>query len=262
MFNNSRQYNMKIFILLVLSMIIIIGTISSQNANKNWAIGLGTGASFNVNNVERNSMLNVHVSHYLNPSIDFLVGSNLTFNGDQWFGPKGPNGESFFGDGVDEVNNFFNLRYKFNNGYLFDINMPVHPFLIGGVGYNWNGSTSSFNIDGGVGFRFSINKRLSVLFTGTYIKKISGMDMTDDLWLVSGVMEIAIGKKDKDYDGDGVMDKYDDCPNTPAGVSVDSNGCRNDRDGDGILNKYDNCPDEAGLAKFNGCPDRDGGWNS
>ena len=36
-----------------------------------------------------------------------------------------------------------------------------------------------------------------------------------------------------DADGDGVQDSKDDCDLTPAGVTVDENGCEIDTDGDG-----------------------------
>ncbi len=46
---------------------------------------------------------------------------------------------------------------------------------------------------------------------------------------------------DKDSDGDGVGDSKDQCPNTPAGVSVDSKGCPTDMDGDGVADYLDAC---------------------
>jgi hypothetical protein len=65
-----------------------------------------------------------------------------------------------------------------------------------------------------------------------------------------------------DRDGDGVLDKEDNCPNRPA----TDNGCPvrppadpaprdpapADRDGDGIPNNQDNCPNRPGTD--NGCP--------
>jgi OOP family OmpA-OmpF porin len=46
-----------------------------------------------------------------------------------------------------------------------------------------------------------------------------------------------------DTDGDGVPDYKDQCPGTPAGVKVDMNGCALDTDGDGVPDYKDKCPD-------------------
>lgn len=65
-----------------------------------------------------------------------------------------------------------------------------------------------------------------------------------------------LGKK-KDADNDGVSDKSDKCPGTPASVAVDANGCPLDRDGDGIADYMDDCADVKGIASLKGCPDKD-----
>ena len=59
-----------------------------------------------------------------------------------------------------------------------------------------------------------------------------------------------------DRDGDGVSDALDNCPGTPAGVSVDRNGCPPDSDRDGVADYLDKCPrTPAGVAvDKNGCP--------
>jgi OOP family OmpA-OmpF porin len=44
-----------------------------------------------------------------------------------------------------------------------------------------------------------------------------------------------------DTDNDGVPDSSDDCPNTPAGVAVDSSGCIPDSDSDGVADNRDKC---------------------
>jgi OOP family OmpA-OmpF porin len=61
--------------------------------------------------------------------------------------------------------------------------------------------------------------------------------------------------KPLDSDGDGVYDNLDRCPNTPAGVNVDAQGCPLDTDGDGVYDCFDECPDTPGGAKVNeqGC---------
>lgn len=45
-----------------------------------------------------------------------------------------------------------------------------------------------------------------------------------------------------DSDGDGVTDDRDRCPDTPAGVKVDAQGCPLDTDGDGVYDYLDKCP--------------------
>ena len=66
-----------------------------------------------------------------------------------------------------------------------------------------------------------------------------------------------LGNK-KDADNDGVTDRNDMCPDTPAGVAVDAKGCPLDRDNDGVADYLDACPDVAGIASLKGCPDSDG----
>lgn len=61
--------------------------------------------------------------------------------------------------------------------------------------------------------------------------------------------------KVSDTDGDGVRDDLDKCPNTPAGVKVDSAGCPLDTDNDGVYDYLDKCPDTPSGVKVdaNGC---------
>jgi len=66
-----------------------------------------------------------------------------------------------------------------------------------------------------------------------------------------------------DTDRDGVPDTLDKCPNTPAGVSVGTDGCPLDADNDGVADYLDKCPNTpAGAAVgTDGCPldsDNDG----
>ena len=47
---------------------------------------------------------------------------------------------------------------------------------------------------------------------------------------------------EKDSDNDGVPDSRDKCPGTPAGVTVDKDGCPLDSDRDGVPDYLDKCP--------------------
>lgn len=66
---------------------------------------------------------------------------------------------------------------------------------------------------------------------------------------------------DKDSDNDGVVDRMDKCPTTPAGYKVDAVGCALDTDKDGVPNSVDSCPTTPMGAKVDsyGCAlDSDG----
>ena len=66
-------------------------------------------------------------------------------------------------------------------------------------------------------------------------------------------------KKAKDLDGDGVLDKNDECPEIAG--PVENKGCPwKDTDADTVLDKDDKCPTVAGPIENNGCPweDTDG----
>ena len=57
----------------------------------------------------------------------------------------------------------------------------------------------------------------------------------------------------KDKDGDGIIDKLDDCPKEAGPES--NNGCPvEDQDEDGVLDDVDECPEVAGPEENKGCP--------
>jgi outer membrane protein OmpA-like peptidoglycan-associated protein len=72
------------------------------------------------------------------------------------------------------------------------------------------------------------------------------------------------GPAEVDTDGDGIMDKYDECPRQPEDYDgyMDGDGCPDpDNDNDGILDVNDDCPLQAedmdGWEDEDGCPDPD-----
>ncbi len=87
-----------------------------------------------------------------------------------------------------------------------------------------------------------------------------GEAIMSDAGMASFVKKVFLTKKaapvgPKDSDGDGVIDDDDLCPDTPAGVVVDQNGCPLDTDKDGVYDYMDKCPGTPLGAKVNaqGC---------
>jgi hypothetical protein len=78
-----------------------------------------------------------------------------------------------------------------------------------------------------------------------------------------GVSVLTARATSADGDGDGIRDRSDACPGTPAGARTDPRGCPADGDGDRILDGLDRCPATPAGQQVDpqGCPldqDRDG----
>ena len=146
------------------------------------------------------------------------------------------------------------------------------PYLTGGAGLIWvktQGDTESkFAWNGGGGLRLRLSDRFALR---TDVRDISyqvldvglGQDRFRHSAEWFGGLSISFGGKPKDSDGDGVPDKLDQCPGTPAGARVDAKGCPLDSDGDGVYDGLDQCPDtpKGCTVDAKGCPsdaDKDG----
>lgn len=191
---------------------------------------------------------------------------------------KGSNGVgNFFNTNIVNANLAFKL--KLNNGWALKEDAFIQPYILLAPGityYSREGQFTGQNIDedqtrfsgqAGLGINFRISDAIGIFVQTSQVVPYKGNfdgntvhdnDGFDDRFLQhSAGLTIAFGKP-KDTDGDGVPDRKDKCPDTPAGVSVDANGCPLDGDGDGVPDYLDKCPTEAGLASLEGCPDRDG----
>jgi outer membrane protein OmpA-like peptidoglycan-associated protein len=144
--------------------------------------------------------------------------------------------------------------------------MPSQEFGVFGIDKK---GLYEINVPAGLGVniritdRFGLNIQSNAMITTSdkserLDKYVSGF--TDLAWQHSFGLTVALGKISKgDADHDGVTDRKDACPNTPAGDLVDSKtGCSIDSDKDNIADNKDACPQIAGVFALNGCPDSDG----
>jgi outer membrane protein OmpA-like peptidoglycan-associated protein len=71
-----------------------------------------------------------------------------------------------------------------------------------------------------------------------------------------GLSIFAFGGPPRDADTDGIIDRRDQCADTPAGATVNAAGCPSDSDNDGFLNGLDQCPNTPTGAVVDrmGCP--------
>src|SRR5207253_1569857 len=115
-------------------------------------------------------------------------------------------------------------------------------------------------IHGALGDRVFLGERaaLRVEVRGIYAPNtgLPGADWAGHVVGSVGLSVFAGGGPATDSDGDGVPDRRDACPNTPAGATVDARGCPSDSDGDGVLDGLDRCANTPRGAHVDaaGCP--------
>jgi outer membrane protein OmpA-like peptidoglycan-associated protein len=127
-----------------------------------------------------------------------------------------------------------------------------------GAGYVRNMYGEDLDLDddgvtGVLGLRVGLGEKFALQADGTldYVPS-PAEDRVDNYsnWGVQAGAVLLFGN-DYDKDKDGVQDKGDRCPGTPAGESVDSGGCaasQRDSDSDKVNDSADRCPDTAAGA--------------
>jgi outer membrane protein OmpA-like peptidoglycan-associated protein len=218
-------------------------TITAQNAQNPWAIGIGANivSIDDSNNGSGTGVPALSLTRYL--------GGNLSI------------GAQFSANSIDGSAEDY---YTIDGIVKYNIvkEGKVIPYLFAGYGlsrFNKNANSegmfpskeSARTTVGGAG----INVRLSDKWAAnlsTSMRNASEKGTTNQLQHVIGLTYV-FGTGDAD--GDGVSDKKDICPDVPG--LKEFNGCP-DTDGDGIPDNEDACPEEAGTAEMNGCPDTDG----
>ena len=122
-----------------------------------------------------------------------------------------------------------------------------------------NADSRSTPLEALLGFRFfTVPGAVITIGAGTGIIP----DYGSPFW--RGLMQFAYFERDRDTDGDGIMDSVDKCPTDPEDKDgfEDTDGCPDlDNDNDGILDVDDRCPldpeDKDGFEDVDGCPDPD-----
>ena len=97
----------------------------------------------------------------------------------------------------------------------------------------------------GVSYRFGGSRSMPAPEADTDLDGV--LDMWDECPNTPRGTEVSasgcpIMPREADSDGDRIPDSRDDCPNTPAGTAVNPQGCSLDSDMDGVLTGQDRCP--------------------
>jgi len=181
------------------------------------------------------------------------------------------------------------FRIAINGVHEYNSIGKITPLTKIGVGYetidrHLADNKDSIFFNAGVGAKVPFTDNIALKLEAVYMLKKNNNRWDNNLALLAGI-NFAFGPKakaelesepmpepvDGDDDRDGVLNSVDQCPNTPAGKTVNSQGCfvDGDDDKDGVLNSVDQCPNTpAGkTVNYQGCfvdgdDDRDGVLNS
>jgi OOP family OmpA-OmpF porin len=178
----------------------------------------------------------------ISPEIAVLYTDSNTHNGEY----------ALPADGATDV-----LRVAMNGVYTYASDSFFVPFAKAGVGMekmdnNKQGNVDSLFLDAGAGLKFPIMDQVALKLEAVYELKENANRWDNNVMGLFGI-NFAFGapeakpvpvaapvvapvvakpapvvapvKVDGDADKDGVKDSMDKCPNTPAGVQVDANGC-------------------------------------
>ncbi|MGI4735671.1 MAG: OmpA family protein [Janthinobacterium lividum] len=265
-------------------------TAHAQTADKKTAVGVNIstmqyqgdlGSDWGNSTLPLHVGVGAHITRYLSPSFDVAILGNYQ-NFYRFIAPAAPYNSFTAKSAMFDLG----FKLKLNNGMILKEDFPVQPYLMGGGGFfvaNTSGNYASNSANQAIAGTFFNRVRQVEVFGLAGIKfRLSpalGLDITasqhypftestdninnpnkklhDRFLVYSAGLTLALGKA-KDADNDGVPDRKDKCPDTPAGVKVDLVGCPVDTDGDGVADYQDKCPDVKGLASLQGCPDSDG----
>lgn len=231
-------------VLLVAVASLLLGSVFAQTSDKKWGIGAGAGVYGTLKQGGAGFTPELYLSRYLNSRFDLMVKGNMGL-----FQSKLDNNLDFFNPALD-------LRLKLSNEAK-----KFRPYIYAGPGILKDNSASGVNFNAGIGSKYYFSPSTALYFDAGYINGIEvarkAETVRDNFLKATLGIEFDFGKA-KDSDMDGVPDRKDKCPDTPAGVAVDANGCPLDSDGDGVADYIDDCPTVAGLSSLKGCPDADG----
>ena len=283
--NNSITMK-KLFILVCAALATL--TVSAQTEDKPWSIGV-YGGKVEAANDWGNKFFHVTDNFYGAASLTFSRYLNERFDAglQALWGRYGMDGGEFFVNDGELKSGicYVDLMGKFK--FVTNEEALLHPFVfinlgtrtIHGLGESADFQTTSednsgfsFVLGGGLGCDLRLSDSWGIRYFAKYGYPMgSKADLADnrdcgsfnDQQLIHNLGVYVNFAFNTDKDGDGVPNKLDQCPNTPAGVSVDEYGCPLDTDKDGVADYLDKCPGtpEGVAIDSVGCPldaDKDG----
>ena len=216
----------------------------SVNVDVNWAASLN--GVFQLGTIDFMRRENA-VNFYAKVGMGVLASNPVQYSDNDFqtvaHDPKGTWGENIFGDRENKGDKDYKLsgfipvgvgvKFKLsevvalNLGYT--MNFTDDNRLYGPARVDYKGKFS--NIYGGLEFTLGSRDKESLTFTNpvaTLYDELKDPSLRNEVEALKqrvSTLEGTVDQLAKDSDGDGVSDKFDKCPGTPAGTVVDGSGC-------------------------------------
>lgn len=211
----------------------------------------------------------------------YAVDSGIPFGGragftvSKYFGLEGSYGKTY-GTGRRVASRNFPLD-QYGIDLLLNVfpNSRINPYLLGGwaqISLDEPKHTvlhmTGVEVGGGLkirlfretGARWDLRLDARDMFVRNVLPLDDAGDRKHNVFLTAGI-SMTLANPERDTDGDGVLDRFDKCPGTVSGASVDPFGCALDYDDDGVPDGLDECPStpRGAIVDSVGCPsDTDG----
>lgn len=171
-------------------------------------------------------------------------------------------------NGGDDRDSIEATALLFNGWYDFNANAPLSYYVGGGLGGAHivpGNDANGLALQLGGGLKFKLNERFALNLDYRYFTapslSFNNIDASfSEHRLGVGISMLFAGTKSAlDSDRDGVINDFDQCPNTRPGTTVDNAGCirslATDLDGDGVAEAEDRCPNtpKNALVDHMGC---------
>ena len=170
--------------------------------------------------------------------------ANNDFSGNVVYDNKGKVGEEIFGDREYKGDRDFRLgmyvpvgvgvKFKLSEVVALNLGYTMNftdEALLYGPSRQGAGKQRFSNVYGGLEFTLGSRDKESLTFTNpaaTMYDELKDPSLRNEVEALKqrvSTLEGTVDQLSKDSDGDGVSDKFDKCPNTPAGTPVDGSGC-------------------------------------
>lgn len=223
-----------------------VGGAKSAQTDVNWAASLnGVFQLGTIDFLRRENAVNFYAKVGIGTmAYNPVQFANNDFTGKEVYNNKGKVGEDIFGDREYKGDRDYRLgmyvpvgvgaKFKLSEVVALNLGYTMNftdEALLYGPGRNRSTKQRFANVYGGLEFTLGSKDKQNLTFANpvaTMYDELKDPSLRNEVEALKqrvSTLEGTVNTLSADADGDGVSDKFDKCPGTPAGTPVDGSGC-------------------------------------